>query len=100
MRSCTRALAPVPVPGRCRVYAVDHDSRSGAQSSPLRLKLADGVLWCTQGPWCCRAVEPRLKDVQQRTLLLTSDQDLLLPSRQEGPRLKRKLRRCELRVRC
>ena len=46
-----------------------------------------------------RAVEPRLKDVQQRTLLLVSEADLLLPSREEGPRLKRKLKRCEVKVR-
>ena len=47
----------------------------------------------------CRShVEPKLSMIQQRTLLLCSDQDLLLPSREEGPRLKRKLKRCNLRV--
>ena len=46
----------------------------------------------------CSYVEPKLNSIQQRTLLLCSDLDFLLPSREEGPRLKNKLRRCNLRV--
>ena len=46
-----------------------------------------------------RKVNKQLKSVQQRVLLLTSDQDLLLPSREEGPRLAKALPRCNHKVR-
>lgn len=46
----------------------------------------------------CRAVEPHLKKLMQRTLLITSDGDWLLPSREEGPRLQKLLPRVQLKV--
>ena len=39
-----------------------------------------------------------LKRVPQRVLLLVSDGDWLIPSAEEGPRLKQLLPRCRLRV--
>ena len=45
-----------------------------------------------------RKVNKQLKSVMQRVLLLTSDQDLLLPSREEGPRLAKALPRCNHKV--
>ena len=47
---------------------------------------------------CCSIVEPLLKHVSQRVLLLVGDNDLLIPSKEEGPRLKERLPRCRLRV--
>ncbi|PSC68099.1 Acyltransferase chloroplastic [Micractinium conductrix] len=44
------------------------------------------------------AVEPLLPNIQQRVFLLVGDQDLLIPSKEEGPRLKRALPRAQLRV--
>ena len=44
------------------------------------------------------AVEPLLPRIQQRCFLLVGDQDLLIPSAREGPRLQRALPRCQLRV--
>jgi pimeloyl-ACP methyl ester carboxylesterase len=46
----------------------------------------------------CAAVAPRLGDVPQRVLLIIGDQDLLIPSKEEGPRLQRALPRAHLRV--
>lgn len=46
-----------------------------------------------------RKVNKQLKSVLQRVLLLTSDQDLLLPSKEEGPRLAKALPRCNHKVR-
>ncbi|KAL4442037.1 hypothetical protein ABPG77_011298 [Micractinium sp. CCAP 211/92] len=43
-------------------------------------------------------VEPLLPRIQQRCFLLVADQDLLIPSREEGPRLQRALPRAQLRV--
>ena len=43
-------------------------------------------------------MEPLLKDVTQRTLLFVGDGDLLIPSKEEGPRLKERMPRCRLRV--
>ncbi|KAK9809406.1 hypothetical protein WJX73_003127 [Symbiochloris irregularis] len=45
-----------------------------------------------------RVVEPLLKGVKQRVLILVSDGDFLLPSRDEGPRLKKLLPRANLKV--
>ena len=49
---------------------------------------------------CCliRQLAPLLKEVGQRVLLLTGEGDLLIPSREEGPRLQRLLPRCQLKV--
>ena len=49
---------------------------------------------------CCqnRQLAPVLKEVGQRVLLLTGEGDLLIPSREEGPRLQRLLPRCQLKV--
>ncbi|KAI7839273.1 hypothetical protein COHA_006971 [Chlorella ohadii] len=44
------------------------------------------------------AVEPLLPRVQQRCFVLVGDQDLLIPSAREGPRLQRALPRAQLRV--
>ena len=44
------------------------------------------------------AVAPLLGNVPQRVLLIVGDQDLLLPSSEEGPRLQRALQRAHLRV--
>jgi hypothetical protein len=46
-----------------------------------------------------RQLAPVLKNVQQRVLLLTGEGDLLIPSREEGPRLQKLLPRCQLKVR-
>ena len=48
--------------------------------------------------WLCRFVNERLHTIQQRVLVLASDQDWLIPSREEGRRLKQKLPRCRLKV--
>lgn len=45
-----------------------------------------------------RKVNKQLKSVMQRVLLLTSDQDLLLPSKEEGPRLAKALPRANHKV--
>ena len=45
-----------------------------------------------------RAVEPKIKTMQQRTLVIVSDNDLLLPSKEEGPRLQKLLPRANLKV--
>lgn len=44
------------------------------------------------------AVEPLLPRIPQRAFVLVGDQDLLLPSGEEGPRLQRALPRAQLRV--
>ena len=44
------------------------------------------------------AAETALPDVEQRVLVLYSENDLLLPSREEGERLKERLLRCETRM--
>ena len=50
--------------------------------------------------FCChRAVEPHLRKLQQRTLVIVSDSDLLLPSKDEGPRLQKLLPRANLKAR-
>ena len=46
----------------------------------------------------CRYLEPHLGKIQQRVLCLASEQDWLIPSAEEGNRLKRKLPRCRLKV--
>lgn len=46
----------------------------------------------------CEAVEPRLGDVTQRSLILVGDQDLLIPSKEEGPRLARAMPQAHMRV--
>ena len=43
-------------------------------------------------------VQRQLAHVQQRVLLLTADGDLLIPSKEEGPRLARLLPRCRHKV--
>ncbi|KAL3153931.1 hypothetical protein ABBQ32_013493 [Trebouxia sp. C0010 RCD-2024] len=43
-------------------------------------------------------VKPLLPNIQQRVFLLAADNDLLIPSKQEGPRLKNLLPRCRLKV--
>ncbi|EIE25026.1 alpha/beta-hydrolase [Coccomyxa subellipsoidea C-169] len=45
-----------------------------------------------------RQLAPKLKDVNQRVLLLVGSGDLLLPSGEEGPRLEKLLPRCRLKV--
>ena len=89
---CTRSTC-LPT---CACCALRHAARwppggSGALHGMESRARAEGA--------ACRVVEPRLTEVQQRTLLLVSAQDLLIPSNQEGPRLKGILRRCDLRVR-
>lgn len=46
----------------------------------------------------CAYVQPKLLKIPQRVLLVVGDQDLLIPSRDEGPRLQRQLPRAHLRV--
>jgi pimeloyl-ACP methyl ester carboxylesterase len=46
----------------------------------------------------CVEVAPLLGQVPQRVLLIVGDQDLLIPSKEEGPRLQRALPRAHLRV--
>lgn len=46
----------------------------------------------------CEVVEGEVGDVKQRVFVLVGDQDLLLPSEQEGSRLKSKLARAHVRV--
>lgn len=46
----------------------------------------------------CEVVEVEVGDVKQRVFVLVGDQDLLLPSEQEGSRLKSKLARAHVRV--
>ena len=46
----------------------------------------------------CAAVGPRLGSVPQRVLLIVGDQDLLINSKEEGPRLQKELPRAHLRV--
>lgn len=46
----------------------------------------------------CAEVAPKLGSVPQRVLLIIGDQDLLIPSKEEGPRLQRALPRAHLRV--
>ena len=48
--------------------------------------------------WVRRAIADQIKTVQARTLVLVGDSDLLIPSREEGPRLQKLLPRCVLRV--
>lgn len=43
-------------------------------------------------------VKPMLANIQQRVFLLTADGDLLIPSKEEGPRLKSLLPRCRHKV--
>lgn len=43
-------------------------------------------------------VKPLLPNIQQRVFLLTADNDLLIPSKQEGTRLKNLLPRCRHKV--
>lgn len=43
-------------------------------------------------------VKGMLPRIQQRVLLLTADGDLLIPSKEEGPRLQKLLPRCRLKV--
>lgn len=43
-------------------------------------------------------VKPLLPNIQQRVFLLAADNDLLIPSKQEGPRLKNLLPRCRLKA--
>ncbi|KAI8467306.1 MAG: alpha/beta-hydrolase [Monoraphidium minutum] len=46
----------------------------------------------------CEFVQPRLKDVKQRTLVLAGERDLLIPSAEEAERLSKKLPRCRKAV--
>lgn len=46
----------------------------------------------------CAVVGPQLGSVPQRVLLIIGDQDLMIPSKEEGPRLQRALPRAHLRV--
>lgn len=46
-----------------------------------------------------QVVKPLLTKIQQRVFLLTADNDFLIPSKQEGPRLKKLLPRCRHEVR-
>lgn len=46
----------------------------------------------------CEVVEGEVGDVKQRVFVLVGDQDLLLPSEQEGSRLQSKLARAHVRV--
>jgi len=46
----------------------------------------------------CAQVAPILGQVPQRVLLIIGDQDLLIPSKEEGPRLQRALPRAHLHV--
>ena len=46
----------------------------------------------------CSYVNERWSQIQQRVLVLASDQDWLIPSKEEGRRLKQKLPRCRLKV--
>ncbi len=46
----------------------------------------------------CEVVEGEVADVKQRVFVLVGDQDLLLPSEQEGSRLKSRLARAHVRV--
>ena len=43
-------------------------------------------------------VKHMLPRIQQRVFLLTADQDLLIPSKQEGPRLQKLFPRCRHQV--
>ncbi len=43
-------------------------------------------------------VKGMLPRIQQRVLLLTADGDLLIPSKEEGPRLQKLFPRCRLKV--
>ena len=43
-------------------------------------------------------VQKQLPFVQQRVLLMTADGDLLIPSKEEGPRLTKLLPRCRHKV--
>ncbi len=43
-------------------------------------------------------VKGMLPRIQQRVFLLTADGDLLIPSKEEGPRLQKLLPRCRLKV--
>jgi len=43
-------------------------------------------------------VKRMLPRIQQRVFLLTADGDLLIPSKEEGPRLQKLLPRCRLKV--
>ena len=45
-----------------------------------------------------QVVKPLLPKIQQRVFLLTADNDLLIPSKEEGPRLKNLLPRCRHKV--
>ena len=45
-----------------------------------------------------QVVKPLLPNIQQRVFLLTADNDFLIPSKQEGPRLKNLLPRCRHEV--
>ena len=45
-----------------------------------------------------RQLAPKLKDVNQRVLLVVGSGDLLLPSGEEGTRLEKVLPRCRLKV--
>lgn len=46
----------------------------------------------------CAVVGPELGSVPQRVLLIIGDQDMMIPSKEEGPRLQRALPRAHLRV--
>ena len=46
-----------------------------------------------------QVVKPLLPKIQQRVFLLTADNDFLIPSKQEGSRLKNLLPRCRHKVR-
>jgi len=108
-------LAPVlGDPLRLAAAAVDPGSPLPAQASQLAAGL--GSMGSTLGELTvalpketlahrmqllregAEAAEAALADVEQRVLVLCSENDLLLPSREEGERLKRRLLRCETRV--
>jgi hypothetical protein len=53
---------------------------------------------CVSALCLFRQLEPKLKEVSQRVLLVVGSGDLLLPSGEEGSRLEKLLPRCRLRV--
>ena len=67
-------------------------------STPVTLTSSDPGLSCIQSILMCSYVNERWSQIQQRVLVLASDQDWLIPSKEEGRRLKQKLPRCRLKV--
>lgn len=103
LRHCICAVTVASKPLTCGVQAAQY--AEGLQKLIPQLGYLSKILPPAVLQWKLEllkqgnaVVKPLLPNIQQRVFLLAADNDLLIPSRQEGPRLKNLLPRCRLKV--